>query len=804
MSSTTNDDQVSRRTRRHAPAAGAALDPRVEEVTWIAWRLVAASPSRLSSEARVNAATAVFDRIIENAWMPGRVALISEVCTSGPDRQLVIRFAVGILGALGTTDDEAAALVPQIHSRLHGSGLPFKAESIDPSQLLDVEQPSVAHAGLIRQRDHRIRSSGLSSGTAGDLRVLSRWNPISDPWSGVVRLLLTRDAPTRVRATVLATEPSLEDDLTLERTLAEAVQLGAANLDQPDLQAQLERAQATLIDLRASFDTPVLCAELAVSSSAPLPEVFLRGVAGCFTSESDVVRRDGHTVVASQRLLLGGFELERNPDGLAEAHAQGMPLRGGCQPHQLCDLVTLFESPLGWPLPVGGPIPTLPAAAMRELPVPAGFDTGVRIGVGPHDQIVRLPGDDRRRHLLAVGVPGTGKTTVLVAGALDDLEHGRGFVFLDAHGQAADRVVAHADDANVEIVVLDGADAATDQLELIPRLKADGSNLHEVEQAIDDLCEAIASSLADESFAGPRWFANARAILMLAACLGIEIAEAVELVGDVAAFRRAINHPAMPSWASKTLRNLADTTGTDGASLRDWLLSKFAPFTSTAVRRIIARPGEGIDAATVLATGAPLIVNLAELSRHDAGQIGQVIVAAFLSAVFQQKPDPNRPATTLYVDEAHRYPAVGMDRVEAEGRKFGLSLALATQSMAQLPARFADTMSGAAVLIALRQTPDGAARLAPLMDLPSGDLVDLPELHAYVRIAGKGTCSLTIDSYAPQPPNRTKDEPSPIVRPKEQEVEEPSTDDATGHGDPPFIRMWAQHRREQIAKRGAS
>src|ERR1043165_3431159 len=61
----------------------------------------------------------------------------------------------------------------------------------------------------------------------------------------------------------------------------------------------------------------------------------------------------------------------------------------------------------------------------------------VIIGVDDHDQYISLNDDQRRRHLYAVGKTGVGKSTLLEAMMYQDLFTGRGFAFIDPHGDSS-------------------------------------------------------------------------------------------------------------------------------------------------------------------------------------------------------------------------------------------------------------------------------------------------------------------------------------------------------------------------------
>lgn len=784
-------------TRHLESRSGSAVDPLAEEITWVAWDLAGASPRRVTSDSAVQAAAAVFDHVVEAAWLPGRVTILSEIAVEGGvHRQLRVSFAVGVMGTAGSTAAEAVAICDLVTGRLNASHLPYHAVRVDPLTILDVAATEMAHTAIIRQRELTVEAVDAGS----DLTVLSRFNPTVDPWSGVARLLTTRTGVTRVRATVLPTEVTVSDRIALEEAVRSAHAAVERNADRPDLRFQAERAVATLVDLRASFATPVLCAELAVTSADPLPLVFLRSIGSQFTSEVDVIRRQGHSVVAAQRLMVGGFDVTAAPVDLIDAHRQGLPVRGGLEARELRDLLTLFECPIGWPVPVNEPVPTIATGAVRSLPVPPGMNEGLRVGVGAAGVTARLPFEAAERHVLVTGATGTGKTTFLSAAMLAQLQAHEPFLFIDIHGQAADRLVAHADDIGSPVVVIDAHDGASARVSLAPRLEVTGANLAEVEAAGHRFSDAVASRY-DNTWSGPRWLQLARAANLVFAAHGVEFADVVTWLSHRDQIQTAAAHPAIPGWARATLSTLHAQNNSDAAGVRDWVTCKFTAFTSASGRRIFAPAGEGEDLYAHLTSGTPVIVNLSALSSADATMAGHLIVSSVLEAAMQASAPQGVPFRA-YVDEAHRFPVESLERILAEGRKFGVSLVLATQSLTQFEAGLADLVSAAAVKLAFRQSPDSANRLASLMDLNALDLVDLPDLHAYFKIAGHPTCSVEIAPYLPLPTLRSKQHPSAVATAPRQPREPGSfevDDDAADQPDdaPSLLDNWLERRTHQ-------
>lgn len=742
-------------TRQYIPERGCTLDPRVEEASWVAWRLESASPSMITSDAGVDAAKALFDRILEMAWLPGRMVAVSEVGVAFEDGipALQVHLCLAVFGPQGTTHQEASSLAALVHRRIHAAGLPYRATMVDASSVLDVADGDAAHTALVRQRSIRL---GAPSND-GDIDILSRWNPISSPWNNITTALLTRTAPTRVRATVLPTELNVSDRFHLDEMLRRAEKARDDLADSPGHRFPVERAIATLVDLQQSFSTPVLCAEVAVISTDTLPELFLRDIGSSLTSEVDVVRRGGHTVVAGQHLMLGGFDIERSPRKLTTAARAGLPLRGGLVGRTLADLITLSESPVGWPVPIGGPIPTVPAGTLRELTVPRGLGEGVPIGTGANGLRVHLPLKALGRHMFITGTTGTGKTTVMTACAVDDLRNKRMFLYQDPHGDAASRIAAFADLLDVPVVLIDPADPHTDRLQLLPRLKEDRSNYAECQDAARRVCDAIVATLPDKSWAGPRWYQIALPIVMLAMAHGITVGESVRWVQDDGLLRESLGHPALSQPDTAVLSSLLSSRMQDSVGVRDWAVSKFGPLMGTTVERVITESGSGVSIGDVLRRGTPVIINLSALAHSEASLVGHLILSAVLEHAVERPAGAAKPLRA-YVDEAQRFVVQSMQRVQAEGRKFGVGLALATQSIRALDPVLSDIATSAAVQVAFRQTPDSANVLAQLIGIAPREMIDLPDLHAYVKVTGESTCSVKADPYPTLPLKRGQDD----------------------------------------------
>ncbi|MEJ7765818.1 MAG: hypothetical protein WKF86_10005, partial [Acidimicrobiales bacterium] len=243
----------------------------------------------------------------------------------------------------------------------------------------------------------------------------------------------------------------------------------------------------------------------------------------------------------------------------------------------------------------------------------------------------------------------------------------------------------------------------------------------------------------------PRWYAAFEALLEVLVAHGGELVDAAVWLNDPSELRQRLRSTDISGLARSTLTNLLASTG-DGSDVRGWVTSKLHPVVGGDVRRIISPVGRGVDVGAALVAGHPVIASLASLSTSEGNLVGHLVLSSVLDAALGRPPD-QRSLVTCYVDEAHRFPASGLARVIAEGRKFGVALAIATQSLAQLPPEVADLALAAGTQVAFRSTPDTAARLSPVLGASARDLLSQPDLHAVIMVQGHPATTVEVPPY---------------------------------------------------------
>ena len=241
--------------------------------------------------------------------------------------------------------------------------------------------------------------------------------------------------------------------------------------------------------------------------------------------------------------------------------------------------------------------------------------------------------------------------------------------------------------------------------------------------------------------------------LMRAACLtlarrpGSTIADIVPLLTDTGFRRNLLARHGEPDglhgyWHGHdelSPGGRAQLCGPVLARLRSVLARRFA-------RDLLACPAATINLTDVL-DGGILIARLpkGQIGEDTSRLIGSLLLSGLWSAATRRSalPPEQRLDATIIVDECHNFLhlPVGMDDALAEARGYRISLVLAHQHLAQLPADVAHAVdANARNKIYFTVSPDDARHLArhtaPVFD--DYDLAARPGFHASVRVLHHG------------------------------------------------------------------
>jgi hypothetical protein len=387
---------------------------------------------------------------------------------------------------------------------------------------------------------------------------------------------------------------------------------------------------------------------------------------------------------------------------------------------------------------------------------------------------VRLPPEQRFRHLLCIGPSGSGKTrSVLLPLLRQDLRGGAGVIVLEPKdGELAEAVRAACRARGRpwrEFAPGAAAGEAWNPLQ--------GDPVAAAERTAYALGRLQGADRAPTSAGAAYYDAVGQSVLRHAVyALKLALGEAATLA-DLRDFLRDATFRAgvlarcddrdvhrffagtFSAWRpDERARNLAGlTSGLDQVLAHPDLRRSLQP-----------EPGRGIDLAEVLAEGQVLVVTLPTGALLRAGDaIGAFLLAA-LTAAALTRPAGRRPPVFLYVDEFQRFATPGFADFLAMARGFRVGAVLAHQNLAQLraaggPALEETVLANCRTRVVLACDAPDAAALAPALRTRPERLQRLPFRRAACLLPDARVLWLRLPAPYPQPIHRLWKRRTPVL-----------------------------------------
>ena len=187
----------------------------------------------------------------------------------------------------------------------------------------------------------------------------------------------------------------------------------------------------------------VLIRIVASSSNKVRSEALLGSVVSIF-SQFDLQNYNGFR-----------YDIQNRPEELAQDYILRLfPQAYRSMVLNSVEMATLFH------LPAQNAIPTsqVERQAVKQVDGPARLaEDGIILGVNEfrgEKKVIRLREKDRRRHTYAIGATGSGKSVLLENLAYQDMCDGRGFCFIDPHGDAVEWLLSRVPQERMDDVIL--------------------------------------------------------------------------------------------------------------------------------------------------------------------------------------------------------------------------------------------------------------------------------------------------------------------------------------------------------------
>ena len=387
-------------------------------------------------------------------------------------------------------------------------------------------------------------------------------------------------------------------------------------------------------------------------------------------------------------------------------------------------------------------------AAAPPLDIPSADTDSILLGYNTYRGAktdIRISEKDRRRHLYTIGQTGTGKSNFLQEMAKQDARAGRGFCFIDPHGDAIEDILTAIPKERAEdVIVFDPAD--TERPFGLNMMEYDPARPEQKTFVINELI-GIFDQLYDlKSTGGPmfeQYMRNAMLLVMEDPDSGNTLMEIPKVLSDEE-FRklkisRCQNPTVVDFWTKE-----AEKAGGEAAlaNMVPYITSKLTTFISNDLMRpIIAQQKSTINFRDVMDNKKILLVNLSKgrIGEINARLLGMVVVGKILMNALARvdTPEDQRTDFFLYMDEFQNVTTNSISQILSEARKYRLCLILAHQFIAQLKEEISKAVFGnVGSMVILRVGAEDAEFLEKNLvpTFTKQDLVNVDNYHGFARI----------------------------------------------------------------------
>lgn len=314
---------------------------------------------------------------------------------------------------------------------------------------------------------------------------------------------------------------------------------------------------------------------------------------------------------------------------------------------------------------------------------------------------IRLGIQDRRRHIHIIGQTGVGKSVLQENLAYQDMMDGRGFAFVDPHGDSVEALLSKVPKERIDDVVYFNPSDMANPI---------GLNMFEFDSPDqkDFLVQEAISMLyglydpGHTGIVGPRLehiFRNC-ALLLMSDPNGGTFIDVPKLLIDETFMKSKLKYvtdqQVLDFW---TKEFPASQRSSEAGEVISWVVSKFGPFISNdAMRNIIGQTKSGFNFSDIINNHKILLVNLSKGKMGDLNSrlLGIIFVMKFQAAAMARAsiPEEKRNDFTLYVDEFQNFATDSFETILSEARKYRLSLVLGNQFMTQLREELREAIIG--------------------------------------------------------------------------------------------------------------
>ncbi len=384
----------------------------------------------------------------------------------------------------------------------------------------------------------------------------------------------------------------------------------------------------------------------------------------------------------------------------------------------------------------------------KQVDGPARLATeGLLLGVNEfrgQNKEIRLTEDDRRRHTYIIGQTGMGKSVLLGNLAYQDMLAGRGFAFIDPHGDVVEDLLSKVPEERMDdVIYFDPGDLEHPMGMNMFEYETPDQKDFIVQEGINMLY-----SLYDPGHTGifgPRgehMFRNA-ALLLMSDPNGATFIDIPKCFIDPEFVKEKLKYVTDKNVYDYWTKEFPQSQkSNDAGEVTTWFVSKWGPFLSnTMMRNILGQKKSGFNIRDLMDNRKILLVNLSKgkMGELNSKLLGMIFVMKFQTAAMSRVniPENERKDFCLFVDEFQNFSTDSFESILSEARKFRLNLIIANQFMTQLTDKIKDGILGNVGTIICGRIGITDAEVMEKAFMPTFNAEDLhkqPNYHAIATV----------------------------------------------------------------------
>jgi len=325
--------------------------------------------------------------------------------------------------------------------------------------------------------------------------------------------------------------------------------------------------------------------------------------------------------------------------------------------------------------------------------------------------------------------------------AYQDMMDGRGFAFIDPHGDLVESLLGKVPKERVEDIIYFNPADMTNPI---------GLNMFEFDtpDQKDFLVQEAINMLyglydpGHTGIVGPRLehiFRNCALLLMSDPAGGtfIDVPKCLIDPEFVKSKLKYVKDQQVIDFWTKEFP--ASQRSNEAGEVISWVVSKFGPFISNdAMRNIIGQTKSGFNLREIMDNNKILLVNLSKgkMGELNSKLLGIIFVMKFQAAAMSRAdiPEDQRVDFSLYVDEFQNFATDSFESILSEARKYKLSLIMGNQFMTQLTDKIREAIIGNVGTVISGRIGVTDAELMVKKFQPTFDVDDLAKLPNFQSI----------------------------------------------------------------------